>query len=294
MSLVKGGLVFGLLLMLYPFVVSAENSASRVIPSPDTYGAFLLEEWQPDAPSIIAFKDPYCPYCIKALKKLDRLKGYNVFMFWSPILGESSRKKVDEIFDCQNPVGLSVVAAVVNRRQVECEQAMQGSVLKQLNDEIVANYDPQSVPSYYFGGQKVYVSALDKFRRQLNTAVKPVQLNWQRYQSLKLERQNHSGLANIIVFVPEYLKHRQAFLDAVRADYRYNWFVADLSCEGKGCKNSEQARLSAELRLLLAAEGLTETGFAINGMLLQPQRYQDFISGSVISLALAPAANVGN
>ena len=80
--------------------------------------------------------------------------------------------------------------------------------MQQLNDQLVANYDPQSVPAYYFGGQKVYISALDKFKRQLSSAVKPVKLNWQRYQSLKLARKNHTGLANVIVFTPKHLKQQ--------------------------------------------------------------------------------------
>ncbi|WDE13110.1 hypothetical protein [Thalassomonas haliotis] len=297
MSQVKRLLLCCCLFLLAPLVLSVEIADSRLIPSPQTHGAFLLEKWQPDAPSIIAFKDPYCPYCIKALKKLDRLKGYNVFMFWSPILGEASKAKVDEILNCQSPVSLAVFAAVVNRKKVDCDRpagAKAGGDLKYLNEQIVAHYDPRSVPSYYFGGQKVSISALDKFKRQLSSAVKPVQLNWQRYQSLKLPQQHHSGLANVIVFAPKHLQQQTAFTDALKADYRYNWFVADLSCAGKACQSSKQARLSAELRLLLAADGREQTTFAINGMVLQPERYQRFISGEIIDLALLSPANVGN
>lgn len=296
MKLLKPLLVFCYLFLLSLQVLSTEVTNSQFIPSPETHGAFLLEKWQPNAPSIIAFKDPYCPYCIKALKKLDKLKGYNVFMFWSPILGESSKTKVDEIFTCQSPVSLAVFAAVINRKGVNCDQvatAKEQGHLRELNDQIVANYDPRSVPSYYFGGQKVHISALDKFKRQLSSAVKPVQLNWQRYQQLKLPQQHHSGLANVIVFAPKHLQQQLAFVEALKADYRYNWFVADLSCAGKACKSSEQARLSAELRLLLAADGRKQTTFAINGMVLQPERYQRYISGKIIALASQPAVNVG-
>ncbi|WDE04113.1 thioredoxin fold domain-containing protein [Thalassomonas viridans] len=284
-------------LLVFPVAALAGSADSRLIPSPQTHGAFLLEPWQPDAPSIIAFKDPYCPYCIKALTKLDKLKGYNVFMFWSPILGQASQTKVDEIFGCADPVSLSVFAAVINRRQVSCDKALQDkgeNRLKQLNEQVVASYDPQSVPSYYFGGQKVHIGALDRFKRRLSTAVKPVQLNWQRYLSLKLPQQPHTGLANMLVFAPGHLRQQQAFLDALKADYRYNWFVADLSCEGRACKDSEQARLSAELRLLLAADGRKQTAFAINGMVLQPERYPGFLSEEIISLASMPAVGVGN
>ncbi len=162
-------------------MVSVTATANTlIIPTPEKYQDFLIHEWQPTAPNVIVFKDPNCGYCIRALKNLEQYKNYNVFMFWSPILGESSTQKVNDILKCDNPISYQVFNAVINRSALECQTAIdlkKQQRLRLLNNEIVANYNPQSVPSYYFGGQKVYLNSLNRFRQNMAENFISVQLN---------------------------------------------------------------------------------------------------------------------
>lgn len=249
------------------------SANSFIVPSKEVYSDFLIEPWKPNAASVIVFKDPNCGYCIRALKRLDKYKDYNVFMFWAPILGESSERQVDSIFQCEKPVGEEVILAVVNRDKITCKKSQLNSdKLTQLNKEIVDNYNPQSVPSYYFGGQKVWLSTLNRFKKVNKTDYNSITLDWERYQTLKLDQNGHQGLANAIVFLPE-TSDKEALQNKLKNDVRYNWYIVD-TC--RKCVALTENKLSQELMLLFNVEEQDDLNIAINGVLIEPERYRKF------------------
>jgi hypothetical protein len=259
------------------FIVSA---STLIIPSKDKYGDFLIDPWKPNAANVIVFKDPNCGYCIRALKRLDKYKDYNVYMFWAPILGSSSKKQVEDIFECEKPSGEEVILSVINRSNITCKKATPGvNRLKALNREVVENYNPQSVPSYYFGGQKVWLSTLNRFKKMNDAETKPIKLDWIRYQELKLDQKGHQGLANAIVFVSN-IKNKKSLRDRLKNDYRYNWYIAE-HCTV--CSELPANEKSKELALLFNIENQGDLSLVINGVKIQPERYSEFKLQSLLS-----------
>lgn len=246
------------------------SASSLIVPSKEVYSDFLIEPWKPNAANVIVFKDPNCGYCIRALKRLDKYKDYNVFMFWAPILGKSSEEQVDNIFQCEKPVGEEVILSVINRDKISCTQSTKkNDKLTLLNKEIVENYNPQSVPSYYFGGQKVWLSTLNRFKKINKTDYNSIKLDWERYQTLKLDQRGHQGLANAIVFLPKTVD-KQALQNKLTNDVRYNWYIADACTD---CNALPENKLSQELMLLFNVEGQDDLKVVINGVMIEPERY---------------------
>jgi len=256
-----------------------------IIPTWEKYQDFLVDEWKPHAPNIIVFKDPHCGFCIKALNNMQKYKDYNVFMFWSPILGKASSAKVDSIFECNNPVGSQVISSVVNRRKISCdatpEAAEQRKFKRQLNFNVVENYNPQSVPSYYFGGQKVYLSSLTRFRQEINNNISSVQLNWPRYKALKVNQVGHKGLANALLFIP-WVQSENFIEDVLKKDLRYNWYTVSANCEENKCIKSKQGKLSQELKLMFDIKELSSPLLIINSAVVNPIHYKKYLSPSLI------------
>jgi len=261
-------------------ISSSVLAKTLIIPSKDKYSEFLIEPWKPNAANVLVFKDPNCGYCIKALKRLDKYKDYNVYMFWAPILGSSSQKKVEAILECEKANGEEVIISVINRKSIDCIRAESGvDKLKALNKEVVENYNPQSVPSYYFGGQKVWLSSLNRFKKVNDAETKSVKLDWKRYQALKLDQKGHQGLANAIVFVPEFNNTKQ-LQQTLKNDYRYNWYVVE-SC--RLCDENSTDKVSKELALLFNIEQQNKLALVINGVVIQPERYSEFKLESLLA-----------
>ena len=260
---------------------------AKIIPTPEVYSDFLIEPWKPSAPSVIVFKDPNCGYCIRALKALDKYKDYNVFMFWSPILGDYSDKRVAAIMECDDPISQGVFDDVITRKPIECKSSdalnHEHFRLQQLTKEIVQKYNPQSVPSYYFCGQKVYLSSLTKFKPQLTTGITPVQLDWARYETLHLKQSGNQGLANAILFVSNELSTNKSLISSLENDFRYNWHLAQSTCENKNCTKDEESNRSAELRLLMDVPEGAQIALAIDGMVIQSERINQYLSNDSIN-----------
>ncbi len=247
------------------------------VPDKENYKDFLIEPWKPDEASIIAFKDPNCGYCIRALENLEQYKDYNVFMFWSPILGKSSDNKVNDIFDCDDPIGKDVFRAVINRKTIACGSTKllknKRAKLKTLNHDVVSRYNPQSVPAFYFGGQKVRINSLAKFKQDITNSTALVKLQWKRYEAIKVSRSDHSGLANAIIFIPNSFKNRNDLSNLLKGDLRYNWHIAEDSCQPKSCILTDKEKLTEELKLLLNITELDKPVLVVNGMIIKPERY---------------------
>jgi len=259
-----------------------------IIPNEQQYADFLLEPYKPGKPSIVAFKDPHCGYCIKALKRLDRLSEYNVYMFWAGILGKRSEQTVEQILACAAPISSEVFESVVRRSPViVCQSGDKARVeqLAELNNKMVQNYHPHSVPSYFFGGRKVYVSQLEKFKRSMQMNVTPIQLQWQRYADLRVDNTNHNGLANAIVFLPPNSPKRSHILKALAKETKYSWHLVEAGCEN-GAKCSKKQKLSQELKLLmdLSDDDLVAGATVINGTVINPKRYRQYFSTGLATM----------
>jgi glutaredoxin len=259
------------------FFHASISAQSFFVPDKDNYNDFLVAPWKPDAPTVIAFKDPNCGYCIKALKNLENYQDYNVFMFWSPILGKSSDNKVNDIFACDDPIGKGVISSVINRKSISCESTsiLKGKrdKLKELNHEVVSLYNPQSVPAFYFGGQKVRLNSLAKFKQDVTNSLSLVKLQWQRYKPIKVSSSEHSGIANAVVFIPNGFKSKSALVDFLKKDLRYNWHLAESSCQSINCVLTDKDKLTEELKLLLNITEVDKPTLVVNGMVIKPERY---------------------
>lgn len=273
--------------------VSQQTRANQtfIVPDHEQYADFLLEPYKPGKPSIVAFKDPHCGYCIKALGRLERLSEYNVYMFWAGILGKRSVAKVEQIMSCDQPVSQSVFDSVVRRASIiACQPGDDERVTKlnALNDTVVESYQPNSVPSYFFGGRKVYVSQLEKFKRSMQMNVTPIQLDWQRYADLRVGNGAHQGLANAIVFLPPNSPKKPYILKALTKESKYSWHLVEAGCKpGEKCDSKQ--KLSEELKLLmdLSAEDIANTAMVINGTVINPERYRQYFSAGLAMMLVS-------
>jgi hypothetical protein len=172
-------------------IVSNESLQIKPTPSPEKHSEFLLQAWDANKPTLVAFKDPRCPYCVKAFKNKEVLDNYNVYVFWSPILGSTSQRQVDTFFKCEHPLGDNVIKAVVNRTQVSCDNEANAE-LRAINDEMVKIYDPRSVPQYWYGNKLTWISRLKlsstNQQRVLALAERSaLRVPWERYEEFRIK-----------------------------------------------------------------------------------------------------------
>jgi thiol-disulfide isomerase/thioredoxin len=197
-------------------VAHAEPTSSnnvKFIPSELEYYPFLVNGWDPTRPTVTVFKDPYCPYCIKAIPKLAELNGYNVFLFWAPILGPSSLKRVDDIFHCESPASNQVLHAVFERKNPFCKMPLNHQLLN-LNQQVVDNYQINSVPRFYLQGQSVSFALLKQMQKE-RPAINGVKVNWQRFNLMQFSpRQKSNSLGMLIP-----LNHKQD-LESLTTKYK--------------------------------------------------------------------------
>ncbi len=165
--------------LLYP--VAAAEKTGLPQPDPVVHRQFLLRPYQPAAPSVVVFKDPFCGYCIKAMAHSAQLAAYNVYLFWYPIFGSSSEERVQQFFRCQNPTGSLVQKAMLARQAPACDGELQQQLVR-VNQQMVDAYLPDAVPAYFISGQRTYAAELVALQQQKQPAAQ-VKIAWQRYQS---------------------------------------------------------------------------------------------------------------
>ncbi|WP_035014576.1 thioredoxin fold domain-containing protein [Catenovulum agarivorans] len=172
------------MLLLVAWYTPARAQQVMPIPDPIADQAFLLNGWRADRPNLLVFKDPFCPYCIKVIPKLDKLVGYNIYLFWAPILGSASKQRSSEFFQCQRPVSEAILAAVEQRQKPQCNGALRSDLMAQ-NTQYVDAYQINSVPSFYLQGQKVALAQLLKYQQSTAASVFGVKPDWQRFTQLQ-------------------------------------------------------------------------------------------------------------
>lgn len=163
--------------------------AAMIVPDPQTDAAFLHGTFKPNRPTVAVFKDPFCPYCIRAIPRLGELSYYNVYVFWSPILGPRSEARVEEILRCPSVASADVLAAVVERQPPDCTDPTRPEVVAR-NKAVVESYQINVVPSFFMGGQRTSLAALARASSAMTLAVNGVTIDWTRYPLME-----HVGLA---------------------------------------------------------------------------------------------------
>jgi glutaredoxin len=185
-----------ILLFLVSFLVTQPAVSASFVPTESEYFPFLINGWDVKRKSVLIFKDPYCPYCIRAIPKIEKITNYNVFIFWAPILGERSIKRVDDIFQCNTPVSKKIFASMLVRKSPNCQNPV-NEKLKELNQFVVDNYDINAVPSVFMQGKQVSLAQLIKESTK-RPAINGVQVNWKRF---KLMQQNSNEEAKTLALL---------------------------------------------------------------------------------------------
>ena len=190
---------FGIVIAIAIGTIALAHSEPRSIPDAKNYQPFLYGDYQPERLNVLIFKDPFCPYCIKAIDKLDDLNSYNVFIFWAPILGQRSVARVDEIFKCSEFASSKVLGAVKQRQSPNCEGDMNTALLEQ-NLNMVENYQIYSVPEYFVQGKRTSFLALSRNSGK-SPYINGVKIDWQRFALM--QQQPRMNAKFLTMLVPE-------------------------------------------------------------------------------------------
>lgn len=212
------------LLVLISVFVGLDAVAQSPLPVPtlESHKEFLVGEWKSSAPTIIAFKDPFCPYCLKALEKKDELENVNLFLFWYPIFGEKSDQRVAEFFLCDSPVGANVIKAVLAHTSPNCT-GKSHTELEAINKQFYEAYSPPGVPAFYLGGRKVSFAEVKSIQPEGSSGIS---LEWDRYVLNQLMNGSASG-KKAALYISEKLPEKKVrkIVEALKTDNEYQWYV---------------------------------------------------------------------
>lgn len=219
-------ILFRLLLAVTGILLMPQAMAKSPLPVPtvESHKNFLVGEWKPSAPSVVVFTDPFCPYCVKALEKKHELDNVNLFMFWYPIFGEKSASRVAEFFRCESPVGSNVIDAVLQRKSPECNQKA-NIELAAINKQMYEAYNPQGVPSFYLGGQKVSFAEVKSIPLAESHSL-GINLDWARYASNQV-LSDASATKKAAIYVGESLSGAKLdrLIKNLQAHKKYKWYI---------------------------------------------------------------------
>lgn len=271
--------VFTILMQAKSYAQSVPNPL-LIVPDKETYSDFLMSPWKDGAPTLVAFKDPLCGYCIKALKQRARLENYNVFLFWSPILSEGSKIKVNTFFTCEKPVTDEILDAVMLRKNVSCN-GPENTKLRRLNDQMMARYQPNFVPQYWFGGQRQTFAQLKLSKSSLDLikqieALSSVKIPWQRYTDLALNSKMPKDKPNIALVLPAKMQLSAETIDSLKKDNRLNWFL--LSADTQSNKRD------IEFRMLNNIHDVVRPLYILEGKQLSADEQKRVITGKLKGL----------
>ena len=237
-----------------------------IIPDPEKHAAFLYHDWQPERRNLVVFMDPICPYCKRAIPKLDRIHDYNVFVYWAPVFGARSEQQVAPLFDCEKPTASYILHSFVKSAAVQgvkCEGPY-GPQRRALNDAMVAHYQVDAVPAFYMQGTRTSLVQIMASQSQpvqaVPSSIHGVSIDWSRYSRAKIMERVHSR--HLAMILPSHIDLTQAqqLIEQHRPEYLFgvvNHRVA--LCEqiaGMHCEDDQQAadiqrRQLQEIELLL-------------------------------------------
>lgn len=293
--------LFAYLLFILSSVVSSAPLSSLEIPDSTIHKSFLLKPWMPGKPSLVVFKDPSCPYCVRDLKKRSQLNNFNVFLFWAPILGDRSVDHVNIFFKCSTSSSEKVINAVIGRVKPECEGPFNEKLFK-LNKGMVEAYNPISVPQYWFGGRQVSFTQLTQLQQKMNSNKEEtkslVKIDWARYQKSAIN-QILSTRNSIGIVLPEGYSLVEDLLKALSSDNNYNWYVfgIDVTNQSYGnflcpsynmtCPDDLKKKLkhnSEEFKLLIGLSNLDKPKFVLDGKELVGSERSSLIPGNILAI----------
>lgn len=307
MTITKTRFLFGMMLILiinFSAFARAQKNKANVIPDPLTYKAFLLNKWKQGAPTLLAITDPFCPYCIRDLKRRSQLQNYNVFLFWAPILSEGSTLRVAEFFQCTSPTDELVINAAINRLSPQCTGTMDDKLFS-LNNEIVANYKPNSVPQYWLGGRRVNLSNLNLYRPKVIVenivGQSSIKLDWSRYQHLLVNTPSVKR-HNIAIVFPDSYALTADILSSILDSTEYNWYLSVKPLEHKfgswfWCQRQPEScsalianrgaeYYSKELQLLSGLELIVKPTFLLEGKVLSDREIAYLVPRNIRDILL--------
>ena len=178
------------------------------IPDPLHDRAFLYGEWQPGRANAVVFIDPLCPYCKKAIPKLDQVTDYNLFVYWAPIFGQRSVDSISPFFRCEQPTGRSVLQGLINTAGAgltlpapNCEGELDISN-RAVNDEMVSGYPINGVPAYFLQGVPVTLSQIQAVIPEYAGYVNGVAIDWLRYKESRVDLNVPSS--SLAIIFPEH------------------------------------------------------------------------------------------
>ncbi|MFT4937477.1 MAG: thiol-disulfide isomerase/thioredoxin [Paraglaciecola sp.] len=268
-----------ILLLICSLVCFHGGAETYSPPDNKTHSAFLLSDWQPNKPSLMVFTDPHCPYCIKALKKRERLSNYNIYLFWAPILGNASYHAVKQFFSCDSPTSPNIIKSVIDRKPPLCT-GTENHDLRSLNDLMVQQYAPNSVPQYWYGGRRVSLSQLNlvpSIEQQIQLIAKnsKLKIKWERYQS-KAVATGNIALTNIGLVMPRNTNISGELLDLMRQDTSLNWYIFQNS--------TPYSKENIEFRILTNLTHNTKPTFVLEGKVLSNEEVNAVVNKNLISL----------
>jgi hypothetical protein len=79
------------------------------------------------------------------------------------------------------------------------------------------------------------------------------------------------------------LSTNKSLISSLENDFRYNWHLAQSTCENKNCTKDEESNRSAELRLLMDVPEGAQIALAIDGMVIQSERINQYLSNDSIN-----------
>ncbi len=176
---------------------SQANADISVETGLEQYKSFLYGEYQSDRPNVLIFKDPFCPYCIRAIDKLDTLSAYNVFIFWAPILGDRSVARVNDIFHCTAYASQTVLDAIKQRVSPQCNGPIDEKALA-LSLQWADNYHISAVPSYFIEGKPTsYVTLLRQADEK--PSINGIKVDWKRFAIMQHQPSTQSRYLSLRV-----------------------------------------------------------------------------------------------
>ncbi len=268
------------------------SSKPLPVPSYTIHKHFLLNDWKPDAPTVIAFKDPFCGYCIKALKKKSEMDGFNVFLFWYPIFGEKSVNRVSHFFKCEKPVTKDIIQSVIKREEPLCNGSG-NAFLESLNRKMYQAYMPSGVPAYYFSGQKVSVSWLNSMKNEVDSIKQQVKVDWGRYQNNKYSDSEHNLAKAAIFLSSDFSLEKLPYLrELIKSKASIDWYVFSnsssilqkMQCNNvkkATCELTDMQKKNIEFSLLFGVDD--QNAIVLNGKLLSQSEVKRYL-GNIAAL----------
>ena len=168
---------------------------------------------------------------------------------------------------------------MINRKPLVCT-GTENHDLRTLNDLMVQQYAPNSVPQYWYGGRRVSLSQLNliqSIEQQIQLIAKnsKLKVKWERYQSKAVATAN-IGLTSIGLVMPQNTEISGELLDLMRHDTRLNWYVFQNS--------TPSSKENVEFRILTNLTDNPKPTFVLEGKVLSSEEVNSVVNKTLISL----------